>query len=61
MEPEDAGTTCKRGLNPNIEYRNPKQIQNSNFLMFKTMTGSLLMSYSTFDYWNFEHSNLFRA
>ena len=60
-EAEKAGTICLGGLNPNIEYRNPKQIQNSNFPMFKTVTGSLLMSSSSFGHWNFEHSNLFRA
>ena len=48
-------------LNPNIEIRNSKQIQNSNFQMFKTETKGQLWSSLGFGHSDFEHSNLFRA
>jgi len=68
-EAENAGIICQGGLNPNIEILNKFKIllrsrhpwggaPFSNFPMFKTVTGSLLTSYSRFGYWNFEHSNL---
>jgi len=47
--------------NPNIEYRNPKQIQNPNFQMFKTETKGQLWSSLGFGHSVFEHSDLFRA
>jgi len=31
-------------LNPNIEYRNPKQIQNSNAQIFKTDSKTVILS-----------------
>ena len=36
------------GTNPNIEYRNPKQIQNSNVSMLKTRTAGLTNSAFSF-------------
>ena len=47
-------------LNPNIEIRNSKQIQNSNFQMFKTKTGGLPKSTFGFGHLDFGNSDLFR-
>ena len=47
--------------NSKFEYRNTKQIPNSNSPMFKTIAVVQLTSSYYFGHWNFEHSDLFRA
>ena len=47
-------------LNPNIEYRNSKQIQNSNSQMFKTKPVRLKTSFFGFGHLDFGNSYLFR-
>ena len=44
-------------LNPNIEIRNSKQIQNSNFQMFKTINALRISSFYGFGHLDFGHSD----
>ena len=48
-------------INPNNEYRNPKQMQNSNVSMFKTKNEGPASRFASLGHLDFGNSDLFRA